>query len=165
MDSFPQDREREKCRLVVEGLRLSGDVRFRAAGVSMLPTLIPGDFVRVESAALADIALGDVVLHRRGDSLFLHRVIELRPGSVQTRGDSMVSPDPVSDGELLGKLVSIERNGETKSVSSRLSPFSKILGKVLCYSPRLRSLFLAWNSRPVGWRSSHPIPANRRFHS
>jgi hypothetical protein len=159
MDFSLHHREREKCSLAVEGLRSVGELRLRASGVSMLPTLIPGDLLHIKSTTYEHVVPGDIVLYRRGDSLFAHRAIEVDSTASRliTRGDSMAGPDPEGSNILLGKVVAIERNGRPQSVSRRLGPIAKLAGTILCHSARLRNLFLLWQMNAA----SSAVVANR----
>src|SRR5512147_1904858 len=120
----PPDRasERAKYELALEGLALHGVLRFRAGGVSMLPTLVPGDLLEIESATPADLVRGDIVLFSRDGALFAHRVIALdsATASFTTRGDSMGTCDSDQNRVLLGRVTSVERNGHKRSPSRRL---------------------------------------------
>jgi signal peptidase I len=137
-----EERQRDKCDLALEGLRAFGEVRLRASGVSMLPTLLPGDLLVIRRASHDDVSGGDIVLYRRNDSLFVHRVIESAPARLITGGDSMATPDPEGPIELLGKVTSVERNGRARPLNPRLGLLTKWTGSLLCHSPRARSLFL-----------------------
>jgi hypothetical protein len=80
----------------------------------MLPAILPGDTLVVESASRDSVNRGDIVLFGRDRRLFAHRVVA-RPHSSQilTRGDSMARPDPpVSADEILGKVSYIIRDGK-----------------------------------------------------
>jgi hypothetical protein len=133
---------REKCDLALEGLRSFGELHLRASGVSMLPTLLPGDLLVIRRTNYDEISAGDIVLFRRDDSLFVHRVVESDSASLMTRGDSMAAPDPEGAIELLGKVISVERDGCSRTVTPRLGLFAKLTGSLLCHSPHARSLFL-----------------------
>src|SRR5689334_15531995 len=54
-----------RCSLVAEALRTWGGLKIRATGVSMLPTLWPGDLLTVQSRRLEEIEPGEIVLYRR----------------------------------------------------------------------------------------------------
>ena len=109
MDLSLQHCDREKSRLAIDGLSSYGQLRMSASGVSMLPTILPGDSLLIERATLNEVTRGDIVLYSRGDSLFIHRLIQLDlgVGSFVTRGDSMAAPDPAGPKDLLGKVVAI----------------------------------------------------------
>jgi signal peptidase I len=104
-----------KCELAAEVLLSSGTLRLQVTGWSMLPTVWPGDTLVIESASRSAVSAGDIVLFGRNRRLFAHRVIEKSPFAdvgLVTRGDAMPAADaPVSNGELLGKVSIILRNG------------------------------------------------------
>lgn len=153
MESEVQFCELQKQNLVAEVLRTSGKVRLAARGHSMLPTLWPGDLLTVETARFDQVSPGDVILYRRWERFFIHRVLRKSSGSdrptLVTRGDSMSGFDPsVVPEQLLGKIVSVERvSGFTVPVPA-CSKFQRALGLTLGHSDRLRSLVLRWHS----WR-------------
>ena len=137
-----------KFELALEGLALHGVLRFRAGGVSMLPTLVPGDLLEIKSATPADLVRGDIVLFFRDGALFAHRVIALDPASTRftTRGDSMAACAPEYNRMLLGRVPSVERYGRKRSPSRRLGLIFRATGLLLYHSTRLRSLYLRWHS-------------------
>ena len=48
--------------LAEEVVRTHGEVRLRAFGTSMVPSILPGDLVSIRSASLQEIFPGEVVL-------------------------------------------------------------------------------------------------------
>lgn len=106
-----------KCELASEILRSSGKLRLQVTGWSMLPAVLPGDTLHIESAENSHLSEGDIVLFGRDRRLFAHRIVakSRRSGNSQivTRGDAMPQPDPpVTENELLGKVAYIARNGK-----------------------------------------------------
>ncbi len=106
-----------KCELASEVLRSSGTLRLRVMGWSMLPAVWPGDTLVIERIEIGGVSEGDIVLFARDRRLFAHRVVtRSNPAGEQTiltRGDTMRQADPpVGDRDLLGKVVSILRNGK-----------------------------------------------------
>lgn len=87
----------------------------------MLPTLRPGDVVRVEPAGPDDLRPGDVVLCRNGRGALLHRFLGRTPeGWLLTQGDAHLSPDPPWPPEaLLGRAVGVEREGRVVPIPDR----------------------------------------------
>jgi hypothetical protein len=60
----------------------------------------------------------------------------------------MPRPDPeFPPAALLGRLVSIERSGQTLSVSAPERPWSRLVGLLLCYCNPARSLALKLHCR------------------
>ncbi len=89
--------------------------RFVARGDSMHPAIRDGEAVYVERCK-SPLLVGDVVLARAARGLTAHRIVRLqqRRGSVEiiTRGDNCFRNDPpFTRGELVGRVVSVERNG------------------------------------------------------
>jgi signal peptidase I len=111
------DTHASKCALAAEILRSSGRLRLRVMGWSMLPAVWPGDTLLIERVDSGAVSEGDIVLFGRERRFFAHRVVTRngRPGNSQilTRGDAMLQPDPpLSDSEVLGKVVCIVRRGK-----------------------------------------------------
>ena len=153
----PQSREQSKHNLALEVLRSTGSLRLVAFGYSMLPALWPGDLLAVKAQPLESIRAGDVVLYERHGRFFIHRTLGRMNSSPATsllvRGDAMPAADaPVAAGELLGKIVSVERGSRSVPVPA-CSLLRRCVGLILAYSARLRSLALRWHA----WRT----PAQR----
>jgi len=113
-----------KCELASEILRSFGTLRFAAAGWSMLPALWPGDVLVINLVSSDQIQIGDIVLVGREGRLFAHRVVAETQDSSSprwiTQGDALPAPDfPVNQTELLGRVTSIVRAGETFPVPAR----------------------------------------------
>jgi hypothetical protein len=109
-----------KCELAADVLRSSGKLRLRVTGWSMLPSIWPGDTLIIERTESLAVSEGDIVLFARNRRLFAHRVVTgavadaltADAPAIVTRGDAMRQPDlPITDRDLLGKVVMIERNG------------------------------------------------------
>jgi hypothetical protein len=148
-----QARDQSRNNLAVEVLQKMGVLRLSAFGYSMLPSLYPGDIVTVRQASLSEMRPGDVVLYIRDGRLFLHRnlkFVQTTSGSaLVTRGDSMPHVDaPVSSSELLGRVVKVERRGKPQPLPP-CTPARRIVGLLLGYSARLRSLALRWHKPPA----------------
>lgn len=100
------------CELLAETVRRHGQARLRVQGTSMLPSLRPGDLLRIERRAPAEIEAGAIVLYLREQRLFAHRVLRKEAGSgvLVVRGDRLARPDPpVRPQELLGEVTWVER--------------------------------------------------------
>jgi len=81
---------------------------------------------------------GDVVLYIRNGRLFVHRLVEMAGEAVVTRGDALLGPDPpVRAGDLLGRVVSIERGGSSITVPREVGWGRRVAGAVLGQSGRL----------------------------
>jgi hypothetical protein len=121
-----------KCDLAARVLLSSGRLQFSATGASMLPALWPGDLMTVQSAGIADIGLGEIVLFRLNRSLCLHRVVQNTGGSLITRGDSVPDPDPpVQPSAILGRLVAVQRGRRSFVPKENLNCCQELLVRFL----------------------------------
>lgn len=133
-----------QCELAGEVLRSSGKLRLGVTGWSMLPTLWPGDTLIIEQADSSTVNAGDIVLFVREERFFVHRVVNGPGQPIQTRGDAMPQMDPpVSDRELLGRVVSIERNRKFIKPSREFKPASRAIATLVCHSPKAARVAVA----------------------
>jgi hypothetical protein len=101
---------------VLEELLASGhEATFRVEGDSMFPTILWGDQVRI--VATNDVHAGDVVLARAARGLTAHRIVSLTGSQIIMRGDNAPANDPpVEIADVLGRIISLRREGRTFSV-------------------------------------------------
>jgi len=146
------------CGLAEEVVRAFGEVRLRVFGTSMVPSILPGDLVLIQRAGLHEISPGEVVLFFQKGRLFVHRVVERkvlaasgRPeeSCLITRGDRLRHEDPpVTSSELLGRVVSIERDDRIVELPAH-EP-DRMIVRLLQSSDRVTYLYLrlaaAWRS-------------------
>jgi signal peptidase I len=101
---------------IAEALKRRGRISLRVHGTSMLPWVRPGDIALIRMISGENVRCGDVVLFRREDHLFVHRIVEKR-GSLDaaellSKGDAQPASDGVvGEQELLGRVVRIYRDG------------------------------------------------------
>jgi len=138
--------EDPRVDLCTEILR-QGVVRLRLRGVSMLPSLWPGDLLTIEGTSHDEIIPGDLVLVMRHNLFFVHRLVETRRGpcglSWITRGDALLHNDfPVDRSELLGRVVEICRAERTFVPDRKMSMLDSVLASIFCRFDRIRSLAL-----------------------
>jgi signal peptidase I len=110
-------------QVCTELLRQGYKVKFGAPGDSMYPTIHDGDLITVQPIKPSKVVVGDIILYRHVNGVTAHRVIDIKapqssdlsPQHLFTlRGDAaIVFDDPVHADQILGKVVSIERNGRT----------------------------------------------------
>ena len=104
-------------------------VTFRSQGTCMYPTIRPGDALRIQSRSAVDVLVGDIVVCRKVNHLFSHRVIDL--GFAEGRAYVVTRPDGARDGRdtptfdegLLGVVVAIERKGKPVPLVLRSYPW------------------------------------------
>jgi hypothetical protein len=97
---------------------------FRAEGDSMHPTIRHGESIVVSTLYGDRIVRGDVLLCRHRDRLLAHRVVDLSgiggERVVRLRGDAKRDDDaPVAVSSVIGKVVSVRRDGRMISLSGR----------------------------------------------
>ncbi len=136
--------------LITELLQDGYKVNFSAPGHSMFPTIMANETIMVEPIDPGTVRLRDIILYRTNGQLVAHRVVGinmltgnsssshsdldtqssvLSPHHFFTfRGDAAPSCDePVKAGQILGKVISIERNGcsiDPYSSTHKLSCFA-----------------------------------------
>ena len=139
------------CGLAGEIVRNFGEVRLRVFGTSMVPSVLPGDLVLIQRAALEEILPGEIAVFLREGRLFVHRVVERKKISVTgsgteepcmiTRGDRQRDCDPpVSSSELLGRVVCIER--DRREIKVAPNTVTRWTARLLQTSDRVTSLYL-----------------------
>jgi hypothetical protein len=114
LQTHTPERIRARLDVAVDSLRLSGNLRLRVTGSSMLPTIRPGSRVLIRRAALDEVQCGEIVLIDGNTGLRLHRLVSLVSGAdgtlLITRGDNDMEDDPpVSASQLLGIFTGIEQ--------------------------------------------------------
>jgi hypothetical protein len=126
-------------------------MKVRAHGVSMLPTLWPGDVLTVQSVRPEQVVPGEIVLYMRHDRFFIHRIVstDLRQekGFLVARGDCMFEDDPPVDrSELLGKIVEVRRAGSTFLPVRKLPSFHRLQAWLFCHWSLFRRVGLRFRS-------------------
>jgi hypothetical protein len=112
MDPLHDRRTAMKSALVAEMVRTFGEIRLRVTGISMLPSLWPGDILLVRYCHAAELQPGQIVQYVRDGLLIAHRVAGSQDGHWLARGDRNVYTDPpLAEAQILGRVVSIERHG------------------------------------------------------
>jgi len=129
--------------VILDLLSLGHGVRFRAKGGSMQPTIREGEVITVAPVKPRDVKQRDVILYRNKGRVVVHRVARIRRKEGNrvlfiTRGDGSCSCDaPVESHQILGAVVSVQRNGRSIDLVSKRS---KILTKAMLTAFRLKRL-------------------------
>jgi signal peptidase I len=140
--------------LVSQILRDGHNVRFKAPGNSMRPAILDGDCLMVEPIGPAAIKMGDIILYQEEERIIAHRVMDIGKGEISKtqrearithysfilRGDASYSYDePVYPDQILGKIVSVERNGR---IINPYSSLYKISCRARVWGSRLKRLWI-----------------------
>jgi len=143
-----------QCELASEVLHSSGTLRLGVTGWSMLPTLWPGDTLVIEQTKSDAVCPGDIVLYTRDRRFFVHRVVTKSAAeqSIQTRGDAMPQTDPpVLNRELLGRVVSILRNGKCIEPSRKINVGKRSVAALVGHSETAARVVLAVHGALQSW--------------
>jgi signal peptidase I len=129
-------------------------VQFEARGTSMFPTIKDGESVTVQPTSSRDIRRGDIILYSGSRGVIAHRVVRIHRSRGEApifilRGDSSDSCDePVGPARVLGKIVSVRRDGKNQRLEGKRARLS--------YAARRRvSKLKAWS------RSAFPLSGSR----
>jgi len=145
-----EDREDQKLNLTIETLRRRGEVRLRARGMSMLPSLWPGDLLTIQAVGQEEVIAGDIVLVLREKRCFVHRLVERQVFEngvfLITCGDAMPQADPPTSAGLLGRVIGVQRGKRSFVPSSRLSLVHSAAAWILRRSARCRSLVMRFHA-------------------
>lgn len=110
------ERRADDALRIADALERRGRISLRVHGTSMQPWVRPKDIAMIRPISIENVRCGDVVLFRRENHLFVHRIVEKR-GSLNaaqffTKGDAHPTSDGVvQEQELLGRVTRIYRNG------------------------------------------------------
>src|SRR6202162_3102089 len=110
------ERRTEDALRIADALKRRGRISLRVHGASMQPWMRSKDIALIRRISIENVRCGDVVLFRRENHLFVHRIVEKR-GSLDaaqllSKGDAHPTSDGVvQEQELLGRVMRIYRNG------------------------------------------------------
>jgi hypothetical protein len=145
------------CELVQDVAAISGEVRLRVRGASMLPAVWPEDVVTVRQSSFAELKRGEVVLFRRDGGLTLHRIVKIAADYAITRGDALRCEDgAVREDEIVGKLVGIDRSG--RQVGLGRPVWQRVAGLLLQRSDYAMRVMLGVRSRLRRWSGAPVLP-------
>ena len=111
-------------------------IKVKALDKGMMPTINIGDIAEVVPIQTSSLKSGNVIFFRSGTSFMIRRIVEVvytGRGEFKVKGDNMVEPDPpVPSGNILGKVIAIEHEGERiemeKTLASTLNQLNKKFG-------------------------------------
>jgi signal peptidase len=108
-------------------------LRFRARGVSMRPCIQDGDLLEIQPAQEQHIRIGDILLINLAQrQLLVHRVVRIQIDRSQKcfllQGDAARQQDGcVPFDQVLGRVISLERNGKRFYLNSPIKHFLAVL--------------------------------------
>jgi signal peptidase I len=135
-------------------------VRFRPGGHSMRPTIRDGEPVTVEPIQASHVKRGDIILYLSARGLIAHRVIGIKERKNAARvfilrGDASTSSDERAEaGQVLGRVVSVERDGYRINLASRRA---KLLRAARAIASRLKIKVLGMRDPQSEIKVSSPV--------
>ncbi len=95
-------------------LEQKGEIRGLTVGNSMLPLFRNNKDIAIIKAVNGRYNVNDVVLYRKKetDEFILHRVLKITYEHLVIRGDNRYSKEFISYDDIIGVMVSFERNGK-----------------------------------------------------
>jgi signal peptidase I len=111
------ERRADDAVRIADALKRRSRIALRVHGTSMLPWVRQGDIALIRQTSIENVRCGDLVLFRRENHLFVHRIVEKRGELDAEQFFSKGDAHPTSDGvvekqDLLGRVVRIYRNGQ-----------------------------------------------------
>ena len=136
-----------KCKLAEEVLRSFGNLRLRVTGLSMIPSVWPGDLLLIRRQEISQIFPGDIVLFARDGRFIAHRVMvrtdDHETTRLITRGDALPAEDPaMTAAELLGKVPLFFAPGSGSNLERGRSLGARLMAGLVSCSGRVASVFV-----------------------
>ena len=129
------------CGLMTEVVRGTGSAKVRVTGLSMLPSILPGDVLSVRRRTENEFTPGQIVVFGRDGRLTAHRIIQISGEYLITRGDCVPGCDlPVRLGDVVGRVEEITRDG--RPVDPRYTIWRRIAASMMRRSERCIRLYL-----------------------
>lgn len=104
---------------IKEQLEQKGRIIYTNVGVSMMPLLRQGRDVMIIEKPQGRLRKYDVPLYIRDGAYVLHRIIKVRKQDYVICGDNCINREyGVTDGDIIGVMTGIIRDGKTVSTNS-----------------------------------------------
>lgn len=104
---------------IKEQLEQKGRIIYTNVGVSMMPLLRQGRDVMIIEKPQGRLRKYDVPLYTRDGAYVLHRIIKVRKQDYVICGDNCISREyGITDGDIIGVMTGIIRDGKTVSTKS-----------------------------------------------
>lgn len=124
--------------LINQELRSGKAFHFIVSSFSMFPLLKPRDEIVVRKSPLKALSCGDIVVFERDKTLYAHRLLGKKKTGVKIKliikGDNSKAVDsPITEGQLLGKVVKVKRGNKLFNLESRPWQTVNSLAGILSY--------------------------------
>jgi len=137
------ERRAADANRIADALKRRGRISMYVQGTGMLPLVRPGDVALIRRDKLENMRSGDVVLFQRGNHLLAKRIGEedelAADRDVTMDGeDYESSSNPADQQECLGQIVRLHRKAEEIDLTSKETPITALVSKVLRPARRLK---------------------------
>lgn len=119
-------------------------LRVQVNGLSMQPTLLPGDTIIIDPRRRSDAQPGSVVTFLDQGSFLTHRIVEVTGRGLLAKGDGSAQSDEIRSLEqVMGQVIARERAGERalllmNTAARLLARISRLEGRLYKASGSLR---------------------------
>jgi hypothetical protein len=136
------ERRSADTHRIADALKRRGRISMYVQGTGMLPLVRPGDVALIRRDKLENMRSGDVVLFQRGNHLLAKRIGEDdelvgHEASLDSE-DYENSSNPADEQECLGQIVRLHRQEEQIDLTSKETPITALVSKVLRPARRLK---------------------------
>jgi hypothetical protein len=130
------DRAQVYPELIADLLFNGHNVKFRAPGYSMYPTILHEDVITVEPVDPSDVKVGDIALYRNKNSVIAHRVIKILKRSERNsrsapQGPQDRSAPPIEAGHSTSETLLFILRGDARPACDDPVAAEQVLGKVV----------------------------------
>ena len=108
------DNNSVEMELLLDVLNECGTIRLPVQGRSMQPFLKEGRDSAVLNLPDGNIKKGDIVVYKRKNAYFMHRIVDVQKNTVSIMGDNEINPDNgVEKSNIVAVVNEIRRDGKT----------------------------------------------------
>lgn len=137
------ERRSADAHRIADALKRRGRISMYVQGTGMLPLVRPGDVALIRRDKLENMRSGDVVLFQRGNHLLAKRIGEGDDPAVDRElemdgEDYEDSSNLADEQECLGQIVRLRRKAEEIDLTSKETPITALVSKVLRPARRLK---------------------------
>jgi hypothetical protein len=136
------ERRSADANRIADALKRRGRISMYVQGSGMLPLVRPGDVALIRRDKLENMRSGDVVLFQRGNHLLAKRIGEdddlAADRELEMDGENYENSSSRAEQECLGQIVRLRRKAEEIDLTSKETPISALVSKVLRPARRLK---------------------------
>jgi signal peptidase I len=125
-------------------------------GDSMVPTIAPGEELKIQCGAAAKI--GDVVFFLHDGRAIVHRVVAINRRGLWTHGDANLLPDGyIAAGDVIGVVTSVSRGGEWRAIAPAQRRVVATLLSLAARAGGFGVVSMLWRARSAAARTARRL--------